>query len=416
MAIPNGVIFMWPGTNAAIPSGWSRVTDLDNKFPRVINTGDTINATGGSATHTHTSPNHSHNLDDHTHQFTLSTSSGGGRDGGSGDRTGVREAHSHGTTTSGAITNAGVAQVAVTYSAVSNNPPYYEMIFITPTTYAGGLPNDAVSFMSGTDIKSLTLCDGNNSTPNLIGKFIKGSQALGDGGGTGGSTTNSHTIDHTHSVAHEHAQVYTATVNNGVSLNTPSPTDGAKNNHNHLVGLSNAALTSNTNSSIGSQSETVIPPYIDLLIGQNKSGGVLLFQDMIGLWLGLEANIPAEWDIQTKYGRLLRGGNSGTAGNTGGSETHTHASQSHTHTINDHTHTVADVYHINEDVRDSSGSTKYATSSTPHPASTSASSTAGLQTGSTTADSSNNMPEYRNVALIKYRGGAGGAFLFNITR
>jgi hypothetical protein len=416
VAIPNGVIFMWTGTNSTIPSGWSRVTDLDNKFPRVIDTGDTINATGGSATHTHTSPLHSHNFDDHTHQFTLSTSSGGGRDGGNGDRTGVREAHSHGTTTSGAITNAGVAQVAVTYSAVSNNPPYYEVIFITPTTYAGGLPNNAVSFMDGTDLKNLTLCDGNNSTPNLLGQFIKGANTSADAGGTGGSTTNSHTINHTHGVSHQHAAVYTATVNSGVSLNTPSPTDGAKNNHNHLVGLDNAALTSDTNSSISAQVETVIPPYVDLLIGQNKTGGVLMLPGMVGMWLGLEANIPGDWDIQTKYGRLLRGSNASNVGNTGGSATHSHASQSHTHTIAPHTHTIPDIYHINEDVRDSSGSTKYATSSTPHPASNSASSTANLQTGSTTADTANNMPEYRNVALIKYRGGAGGAFLFNLIR
>jgi len=35
------------------------------------------------------------------------------------------------------------------------------------------------------------LCDGNNSTPDLRGKFIKGAQS-GDEGGSGGSTTLTH--------------------------------------------------------------------------------------------------------------------------------------------------------------------------------------------------------------------------------
>jgi len=34
--IASSVIIMWPGTNASIPSGWSRVTDLDLRFTNYI--------------------------------------------------------------------------------------------------------------------------------------------------------------------------------------------------------------------------------------------------------------------------------------------------------------------------------------------------------------------------------------------
>jgi len=413
VAIPNGVIFMWTGTNSTVPSGWSRVTDLDNKFPRVIDTGDTINATGGSATHTHTSPAHSHTVDAHTHTFTLSGVSGPTSTGGGGSQPGIRSSHSHGTTTSGAQSTSTSDSVTVTYSAVSNNPPYYEVIFITPTTYAGGLPNNAVSFMDGTDLKNLTLCDGNNSTPNLLGQFIKGANTSANAGGAGGSTTNAHTIDHTHNHTHTHNAVTTASADSFVGINSGG--EAARNGHTHSVALNSQTMVSNTNTGISAQAETVIPPYVDLLIGQNRTGGPLLLQGMVGMWLGLEANIPGDWDIQTKYGRLLRGSNASNVGNTGGSATHTHASQSHSHTSPGHTHTTPDVYHV-ADVRDSSGDSTYTRDVSYHPSQTTSSASPSLSTASTTADTANNMPEYRNVALIKYRGGTGGAFLFNLLR
>lgn len=54
------------------------------------------------------------------------------------------------------------------------------------------------------------LCDGTNGTPNLMGRFLRGSDSPG---GTGGSTTHSHTLsssgNHSHnfsqSVTHRHA-------------------------------------------------------------------------------------------------------------------------------------------------------------------------------------------------------------------
>jgi hypothetical protein len=79
--IPSGVILMWSGSIASIPSGWllcdggSGTPDLRNRF--IVGAGSTyaVNATGGSAdsivvSHTHTAVN----AGTHTHQYQTLTS------------------------------------------------------------------------------------------------------------------------------------------------------------------------------------------------------------------------------------------------------------------------------------------------------------------------------------------------------
>jgi|15BtaG_2_1085339.scaffolds.fasta_scaffold24420_2 hypothetical protein len=55
-----------------------------------------------------------------------------------------------------------------------------------------GVPSGIISMWSGAAAaipSGWVLCDGNNSTPNLVGKFIKGGSTAGT---TGGSNTHSH--------------------------------------------------------------------------------------------------------------------------------------------------------------------------------------------------------------------------------
>ena len=56
-AVKSGIILIWTGTNAAIPSGWERETDLDGKYPKASGA-EAPNTTGGSHTHTHTATAH----------------------------------------------------------------------------------------------------------------------------------------------------------------------------------------------------------------------------------------------------------------------------------------------------------------------------------------------------------------------
>jgi len=68
-AIPRGVIVMWSGTIATIPSGWAlcdgtnSTPDLRDKFIYGASAGENPGATGGSTTHSHLVPDHYHVVD-----------------------------------------------------------------------------------------------------------------------------------------------------------------------------------------------------------------------------------------------------------------------------------------------------------------------------------------------------------------
>ena len=76
-AVPSGIIAMWSGTLATVPSGWSLcdgtggTPDLRDRFIYGWTNGEDPGGTGGSvdAPHTHTGPNHTHSTPNHTHTF-----------------------------------------------------------------------------------------------------------------------------------------------------------------------------------------------------------------------------------------------------------------------------------------------------------------------------------------------------------
>lgn len=423
MSVPNGVIFIWTGTNASIPSGWSRVTDLDGKHPKGTADSTNPNATGGNATHSHTSPSHTHTMDAHTHSVTIPAVASDAGAVASGTTIAIDQ-HSHGPFTSGAVDSSSISSVTSTYSAISNDPPYYEVIFITPTTGAGGIPDQAVYYYSATD--SLTghyICDGNNSTPNLVDKYLKGAGTGGNAGGTGGSTTNIHELTHSHTVSHSHAQVTSTSaqvVGNSTSGGNWMPA------HTHTVSLDASTTAPSTNPSL-TTSETVEPEYRKLLAVQNRTGSVAVRRGVIGLWLGTLSTIPSNYklcdgtrdtlDMRGKYAKVTA--TNGDINATGGSNTHTHASQAHSHTVS-HTHTgnPSTFTHTNTN-RNRSGSGANSGGgqvSFNHSSATVSTENYVLANANTTADSSNNEPEYRTVAYIQYDGERGGAFLFNLIR
>lgn len=409
--IVNGVIFIWSGTNASIPSGWERVTSMDGKYAKGTAASTDPNDTGGATTHTHTSPTHTHTVAAHTHTISIANNSQSasnitdtGSDGASGT-------HNHSSITSGAVSNATVESVAVTYSAVSNDPPYYEIIYITPTTTVTTVPTGAICLSEDTTITGFNLCDGNNSTPNLGGKYLKGAAASGDSGGTGGSTTNVHNINHTHTTSHQHAAASTGgavgTVNSTVSGNS-----GLHQNHTHSITLPAATPTVGSGDTINlTTSETVEPAYTKLAAFQAPSA-LSPVNGMIAMWLGTLASIPTGWVLVDgtnttvdMRGRHLKVTTTvGEIGNTGGANTHTHASQNHTHAGVAHTHSGS-IGHTANTNGDGSGSQNYANSTGTHAISTNSVDIV-LDTGSTTADSSSNEPPYRTVAFIQFIGQA----------
>jgi hypothetical protein len=425
MAIPTGVIFIWSGTNATIPAGWVRETSLDGKFPKGnLDANTNPNITGGASTHSHNATaNHSHTMNNHTHAFTIGNhpinalASGGGQ-------TYAAPSHNHGgSSTTGNSSGGELSSVSATYSAISNNPPYYDVIFIKPSATVGGLADQVIGLTDDTSYTDNTgkyngyyKCDGNNSTPNLSNKYLKGASTGADAGTTGGSTTNIHNLVHTHVVsAHTHASVNTGGSVN-ITASTSTSSDKLK-DHGHTVSFGNATVTVNNDPSI-TTSETVEPEYVKLLPIQNRSGGVYTPTGIIGMWLGTVSSVPGNFElVSSMYNKHLKlTTTAGDIGNTGGSNTHTHTGNTHTHTGSSHTHSISGLDHNAVGRGGSTGSNDAsARPSESHPSSMTAGTTS-YSTATTDSDSASNEPEYRTVAFIKYKGGAGGAFLFNLIR
>jgi hypothetical protein len=197
MKIQNGVIFIWAGTHAAIPAGWSRVTALDDKYLKGSAVSTDPNTTGGTSTHTHYSPAHSHSANnDHNHTIYLSQGNGSSHNSTTGSG-GSRYDHTHAAIASGSRDSVYISYEASTYSAVSNDPYYYKVIYVTPTTTAATLPAGLIGLADSSAPTGFSICDGSGSTPNLVDRFLLGASAGANAGTTGGSTTNVHYVPHT---------------------------------------------------------------------------------------------------------------------------------------------------------------------------------------------------------------------------
>ncbi|MDD4531702.1 MAG: hypothetical protein PHH21_03300 [Candidatus Pacebacteria bacterium] len=144
-SIPSGVILLWSGSIASIPSGWALCNgsngtpDLRDRF--VVGAGSTysVAATGGEATHTiitNEMPSHSHSDPGHSHSFSGQTSMpyGNAASGSSvplcgfcTNTTGSYSISISGTTSSGSGGSTGGAGGG---AAHNNLPPYYSLAYI----------------------------------------------------------------------------------------------------------------------------------------------------------------------------------------------------------------------------------------------------------------------------------------------
>lgn len=399
--IPTNVIFMWPGTNASIPTGWTRETTLDDRFTKGTAGGVNPDVTGGAATHTHTSPGHTHTIAAHTH---AGTSGNGLVDAlqGAGPAY-VRENHTH-TFTSGSISASADSTIA-NFNSQNNEPAFFRAIFIKSNGSPLGVPNTGVAFKNSSALPTDWIQHVGSKT-----RFMLGAAAAGDGGTTGGGGSHTHTASHTHSVAaHLHGTV--------ISAATSTPTVGIFNaggfhgigSHSHSTSFSNDGGTTGTTAptTAGTSYE---PSFYTLLAIQNNKGSVDWPGNLIGMWLGTLANIPSGWKIcdgtngtPDLRNRFIKCADVvGDLGVTGGSDGHDHTDPaSHTHTTS-HTHTPT--------LADSGGASVETTTATAeqlarsdhtHGGTTDATDTGTggtVQTVDSTADS---QPAFRTVAYIE---------------
>lgn len=140
--VPYGVILMWNGTAATIPTGWqvcdgtNGTPDLRGKFIYGANGDTSVGLTGGADSHVHTNPDTEYADASHSHKISGTTSAAtGGAAGTSGTSTTVASAtHTHPfSTTSNAATSSHKHSVPDTASGTSL-PPYTKVYYIMKVT------------------------------------------------------------------------------------------------------------------------------------------------------------------------------------------------------------------------------------------------------------------------------------------
>lgn len=428
MNIPQNLILIWAGTHAGIPANWARETSLDGKYPKAW--GDLVNpnVTGGNATHTHTSPGHTHDIGAHTHTYTNGDiplrDVADTHDPGSA----ALQQHHHTGVTGAINSNNSFGSTAVTYGAVSNDPPFKEIIFIKAQTGAQLLDN-IIALWAGwngdvTIPTNYQMCNGASGSPDLRNKYIKGADAGQDAGDTGGSYTNVHDITHSHNGAsHDHSGFTTSTANGSTINNTGSCCSVVAAHTHTYTGTNLTSVTPNSYTTPLTTAETVEPAYKKLVAIQKKANASKV-KGLIGLWLGNIADIPGQWkicdgqngtpDLRDKFIKIAN--DTTEIGNTGGSNTHTHAAQAHSHTTPVHNHFV-------NQTKDHQGMSEVAinNSSPGNADDTIATDTHGTfytdnaapdtTSANTTADSANNEPPYRTVAYVQLQIINNGNFL-----
>jgi hypothetical protein len=345
--IPDGMILGWPGTAVSIPSGWTRVTSLDARYPLGATGIGAPVTTGGATGHSHTmAAAHGHTIGAHSHSVggstgTSSSSTTSARYNGASQPQ-ADQPHSHTRPANTVQRDAVFSGLATPGTASADNLPLTrEVIWIesdgTPAQYPVGVLGWATEAVSGWDTDALS-----------AGRFLKGAAAAGNGGAQIGAATHQHFInahDHT-GVNHDHAISNTGLSNPSSSqeAGTGASTPRWLPRHTHPMDVVTAS-TGNTGSSSGGLTGLVSldPLNRRLRVLRNTGGGTQT--RIIGLWLGTVASIDPTLTLcngsngtPDMRAWFARDAGSDSIGSTGGASTHIHTGDSHTHAIGGHSH------------------------------------------------------------------------------
>lgn len=349
MLVAATIEIMWPSTNASIPAGWTRVTSMDDRYPKGTAAGVDPDVTGGATTHTHTDPGHTHSIGAHTHTGTASGNSVESRGAAGGTNfTVFLAAHTHtsgGTSGSASSTS---SSTAGTWQSATNEPTNRTVIWIASDGTPTGFPASAWAFWD--KVASLPTNWSNPATTRNT--FFKGAAAGGDGGTTGGGahahTANAHTHawnGHSHTGSTSGATTPSTQGDNLSVADSAAISNAASHTHAETFDIGSSQANSQTSGAPGNT--TYEPTWGKLLVVQNDSGGQDIQARHVACWPGLLSAIPANWvlcDGATSTvdmrGKHVKGANSlAEIGNTGGTAGHSHTDPSvHTHAYN-HTHT-----------------------------------------------------------------------------
>lgn len=306
MKLPSGVIVLYKGTHASIPTGLSRDTDFDNRFIRGCSSGDVSGGgTGGQENHNHERTTHSHIVAGDTGTGANLTDSG--------ITTVPPENHTH-----QAVEIPENPTELWFWNNANNNPAHITVLFLS-SDGSVGIPNNIIG-MWETD----TPPNGFENDTDLQERMIKGANTGADGGTTGGSDTHTHTA----STSHSHASQDSGQEISISAVSTRTGRGIADPKHTHKLTFRSTTPTL--------QNADSRPEYKSLNFIRNNSGGEKEVPNgLIALWKGDKADIPNYWSEYTAMrDYFVRGwSGSGSVILTGGNSFHAHEGNLHTHTV-----------------------------------------------------------------------------------
>lgn len=406
--VPSGVICMWPGTHASIPSGWSRNNTLSERYSR-----GTANATnpgnnGGSNTHNHSSNSHSHGGGSHSH----TGNTGSNNDTGNffqNNFVGAADTHDHGYT-SGAIGFPTSGSGTTTWGSTNQDPAFFKVIYIQSDGTPTGFPDTSVVYFdSGTPPTDWIQHVGSKD------RFMQGADGnTGNGGGKGGGAhSHNESGNHSHNFGnHDHPSSNTNSNNQNINITHDGPESNpqrAGGPHTHSISFATGQGSGVANGAAGSpQNNSYEPPFHTLLAIENDLGANSLPRLAIAMWLGTLASIPGAWilcdgtgvtpDLRDKYIKCANLG--GDVGTTGGTSGHGHSTNTHGHSAG-HTHGHNGLGGQNGGPL-GGPSGNHLTGNHGHPSGTTASAGSLASATSNVSNTSNSEPQFRNVAYLQY--------------
>lgn len=415
-----GVTAIHVGTNASIPSGWTRVTALDGRFPKQIPNSSTGPGTtgGSSAAHDHVYPQHSaHVYNAHGHSGTWGdspTHSPSANNVGNQFTIPVIFGHLHASTS--ATTNVTVGNnSAGNVNTTSADPLHTTVIFIRSNGTPTGIPVNGVVLYNG------AAPSGFSAYGTLDDRLMKGAATGGDGGTQAGTPTHTHvSASHTHTPTAGHGHVVSLVAATGSVGNSGGATaDGA---HTHTLGTSGGPSAEPSGSANTETSGNGLDdPAWQKMRAVQKTTDVGVALGMICLWTDPLAIIPAGWKLcdgangtpNLSQGLYVKAAaTDGAVGNTGGSTTHTHPATGagHTHgSTGAHTHTITTASGLSGTTTSGSGGALSAASVDHSHTSTTYTSASATDIGTTSnqanalAANSSDDPLFTTVAYIQLK-------------
>jgi len=356
MPIAANIIAMWSSTNVSIPSGWTEVTSLSDRFTEGGSSSNSHStSTAGATNHDHTGGSHSHSVA-HTHTGNAlpnSQNASTHRGGYTNPATyGNYDNHTHPSTTSSSVSG-NTGSTGHTWGNAANAPASFRMIFIESDGGPAGFADGMVGFFySGTPptdwIQHVASAD----------KFIKGMSTGGDGGGSTGAATHTHGgTSHSHTVSnHTHATFNSATSDGWSNTYDWEGTfnyQGTLGNHYHAITYAADTGGGNTGAITPSTATTSSEPLFHTLLAIEYDAAL---DDqpvgLIAMWLGDVGDIPKGWalcdgstgsvsgittpDLRSRFIKCADAGND--VGTRSGSNSHSHSTSgnhgmSHTHNM-----------------------------------------------------------------------------------